>query len=194
MRFNIEKLLVFALIVRLLTLILPWLTINLLFPQNESVGFLQFTQSSWARWDAPHYLYLAEHWYTAIGDEANFIVFFPLYPLILKLVVFLLGSAALSGIITSIVLYLAGLFFFYKLVALDYSERVAGYATIALAIFPTSYFFNSPYTESLFLLIFSIAMYTARKEKWIMAGIFFRLGVGAEPFGFLIFASIWFVK
>jgi Gpi18-like mannosyltransferase len=190
MRFKIEKLLVFALIVRLLTLILPWLTINLLFPQNEPTGFLQFTQISWARWDAPHYLYLAQHWYTAIGDEANFIVFFPLYPLILKPIIFILGNAALSGIFTSITLYLTGLYFFYKLVSLDYSEKVAGYAVISLAIFPTSYFFNSPYTESLFLLIFSIAMYAARKENWIIAGVVAGLGMITRPFGFLVLPAI----
>lgn len=190
MRFKIEKLLIFALIVRLLTLILPWLTINLLFPQNQPLGFLEFTQNSWARWDGSHYLYLAEHWYTALGDEANFIVFFPLYPLILKPIIFILGNAALSGIVSSVVLFLLGTFFFYKLVALDYSERVASYAVIALAIFPTSYFFNSPYTESLFLLIFSLAMYTARQNKWILAGITAGLGVVTRPFGFLVLPAI----
>lgn len=190
MRFRIEKLLIFALIVRLLTLTLPWLTITLLFPQNQPVSLLQFTQNSWNRWDASHYLYLAEHWYTAFGDEANFIVFFPLYPLILKPIIFILGSAALSGIVASIALFLLGLYYFYKLVAIDYSQKVAGYAVIALTIFPTSYFFNSPYTESLFLLIFSISMYAARKEKWILAGIFSGLAVVARPFGFLILPSI----
>lgn len=196
MRFKIEKLLIFALIVRLLTLILPWLTITLLFPQNHPANLLQFTQTAWNRWDASHYLYLAEHWYTAIGDEANFIVFFPLYPLILKPIILLLGNAALSGIFVSIVLFILGLYYFYKLVALDFSEKIARYSVIALAIFPTSYFFNLPYTESLFLLIFSVAMYAARKEKWIIAGLFAGLAVVARPFGFLILPAIlteWFL-
>jgi Gpi18-like mannosyltransferase len=197
MRFKIEKLLIFALIVRLLTLVLPWLTINLLFPQNQPVSFLQFTQTAWSRWDASHYLYLAEHGYTALGDEANFIVFFPLYPLILKPIIFILGNAALSGIITSIFFFLLGLYFFYKLIALDYLEKVAGYAVIALAVFPTSYFFNSPYTESLFLLIFSGAMYAARKENWILAGVITGLGIVTRPFGFLILPGVlteWFLS
>lgn len=197
MRFKIEKLLIFALFVRLLTLILPWLTITLLFPQNNPIGFFEFSKTAWTRWDAPHYLYLAQHWYTALGDEANFIVFFPLYPLILKPIIFILGNAALSGIVVSIILFLIGLFFFYKLVAMDYSEKVASYAVIAIAIFPTSYFFNAPYTESLFLFIFSIAMYAARRENWILAGIFSGLGTIARPFGFLILPAIlleWFLN
>lgn len=190
MRFKIEKLLIFALVARILTLVLPWLTINLLFPESKSVNFFQFTTTAWSRWDASHYLYLAEHWYTALGDEANFIVFFPLYPLILKPIIFILGNAAISGIIVSTILFLLGSYFFYKFIALDYPEKVAAYAVIAMAIFPTSYFFNSPYTESLFLLIFSVAMYTARREKWILAGIFSGLGTVARPFGFLILPVI----
>ena len=197
MRFRIEKLLIFALIVRLLTLILPWLAISLLFPQNQAAGFLQFTQSAWSRWDGSHYIYLAQHWYTAVGDEANFIVFFPLYPLILKLIVLIFGNAQISSILTSIILFLLGLYFFYKLVAIDYSQRVAAYATIAITIFPTSYFFNSPYTESLFLLFFSITMYAARKEKWILSGIFSGLATITRPFGFLILPAVlieWFIS
>jgi len=197
MRFKIEKLLIFAIVVRLLTLLLPWLTINLLFPQNQPVSFLQFTQTAWSRWDASHYLYLAQHWYTSFGDEANFIVFFPLYPLVLKPIIFILGNAAVSGIATSIILFLASIYYFYKLVAIDYSEKVAEYAVIALIIFPTSYFFNAPYTESLFLLIFSLSLYTARKEKWILAGILSGFGTVARPFGFLILPAIfteWFLS
>jgi len=197
MRFKIEKLLIFALVVRLFTLILPWLTIVLLYPENNASSLLEFTQTAWSRWDASHYLYLAEHWYTASGDAANFIVFFPLYPSILKLVGFFFGNIAISGIATSIVLFIVGSYFFYKLVAIDYSKKVAGYAVIALVIFPTSYFFNAPYTESLFLLIFSIAMYTARKEKWILSGIFSGLAVVSRPFGFLILPAIlieWYMS
>jgi len=190
MRFKIEKLLIFAAIVRILTLILPWLTINLLFPENHPLNFLQFTATAWSRWDASHYLYLAQHWYTAIGDEANFIVFLPLYPLILKPIIFILGNAPLSGIITSIVLSLLGSYYFYKLIALDYPETVATYAVIVLTVFPTSYFFNAPYTESLFLLIFSLSLYTARKEKWILSGIFSGLAALSRPFGFLILPAI----
>jgi Gpi18-like mannosyltransferase len=190
MRFKIEKLLIFALAVRLLTLILPWLTINLFFPQNQPVSLIQFTQTAWSRWDASHYLYLAEHWYTSFGDEANFIVFFPLYPLVLKPIIFILGNVAVSGIATSIVLFLAGIYYFYKLVAIDYSEKVATYAVVALIIFPTSYFFNTPYTESLFFLIFNITMYAARKEKWILSGIFSGLATVTRPFGFLILPAI----
>lgn len=196
MRFKAEKLLIFLLISRILILVLPWLTLTLLTPEKVPPNFFQFTQIAWNRWDAPHYLYLAEHWYTSIGDEGNFIVFFPLYPLIVKGAVFLLSDPAIAGIFISIVFYLIGSYLFYKLVAIDYPEKIARWATIALAIFPTAYFFNAPYTESLFLLTFSTALFAARKEKWILAGIFAGLATVARPLGFLVFVAIlieWFL-
>ena len=33
-------------------------------------------------WDAPHYVAIAKNWYVNTGDAANFIVFFPLYPIL----------------------------------------------------------------------------------------------------------------
>lgn len=196
MRFRTEKLLIFLLITRILILVLPWLTIVLLFPEKTPQTFIQFTQISWNRWDAPHYLYLAQHWYTALGDESNFIVFFPLYPLILKPLVALLDPA-ISGIAVSIAFYLTGSYFLYKLIAIDYPEKIARWAVIALAIFPTSYFFNAPYTESLFLFIFSLSFYFARREKWIGAGIVAGLGTVTRPFGFLLLPAIlveWYLS
>ncbi len=195
MRPKIENLLMFALLVRVLTLILPWLTIALLFPEKTALNFSQFTHVSWSRWDASHYLYLAENWYTNVGDPANFIVFFPLYPLVLKGTLFLLKDSVVAGIVLSTLLFLTGFYYFYKLIAIDYPKKIAGWAVMALAIFPTSYFFNAPYTESLFLLIFSITMYSARKENWILSGIFAGLGTLTRPFGILLLPAIlieWF--
>jgi Gpi18-like mannosyltransferase len=196
MRFRIEKLLTFVIITRVLILFLPWITINLLFPELPHQSFIQFTAASFGRWDAGHYLYLAQHWYTNVGDPANFIVFFPLYPLLLKPVLIILGNPVLSGVFVSIILFVTGCYYFYKLIALDYSEKIASLAVIAVAIFPTSYFFNLPYTESLFFLIFSAAMYSARKEKWILSGVFTGLGVITRPFGILLLPAIlteWFL-
>lgn len=193
MRFKPEKLLVLILAVRLLTLFIPWLAGALLVPDSIHLSFLNFTQNSWHYWDASHYLYLANNWYTNLGDEANFIVFFPLYPLILKIFAGL--NIALGSIFLSIGFFVAGSYYFYELVRIDYPEKIARWAVVAMAIFPTSYFFNAPYTESLFLFVFSVAMYSARKEKWAVSGIFTALCCLTRPFGLLVLPAIlteWF--
>lgn len=184
-----KKLLIFVIISRFLILVIPWLLITLLYPENHSQNFFDFTISAWNRWDAPHYIYLAQHWYTNIGDEANFIVFFPLYPLIIKTLLFSFNPV-IVGIMTSVVLYVLGSYFFYKLVRLDYSEKIATWTIVAMAIFPTSYFFNAPYTESLFLFLFATSFYTARKNNWIVAGLLTALGAITRPFGILLLPAI----
>lgn len=197
MRFSIEKLLIFVLVTRILILILPWLTANLLFPENVPQSFLTFTQYAWSRWDGLHYLYLTQHWYTNAGDAANFIVFFPLYPILLKLVTFISTNVSLSAVMLSICLFILGCYLFYKLVEIDYGKKIARLSVIALAIFPTTYFFNAPYTESLFLLLFSSALYFARKGNWILAGILTGFACISRPFGALLLPSIlveWFLS
>lgn len=196
MRFKIQKLLIFLIITRLLILILPWLLITLLFPENHPQTFLDFTMAAWNRWDAPHYLYIAQHWYTNIGDEANFIVFFPLYPSIVKALSFI-ADPVISGIIISSTFFILGSYYFYELIKIDYSEKIARWAVIAMAIFPTSYFFNAPYTESLFLFIFATSLYAARKNNWIIAGLATALGCITRPFGILLLPAIlveWWVS
>lgn len=184
-----KKLLIFLIITRVLILILPWLLITLLLPENHPQNLFDFTITAWNRWDAPHYLYIAEHWYANIGDEANFIVFFPLYPLIIKAFLFALNPV-LTGILISSIFFITGCYFFYKLILIDYPEKIAKWAVIAIAIFPTSYFFNSPYTESLFLMLFAIAFYTARKNKWILSGLVTSLACVTRPFGILLLPAI----
>lgn len=197
MRGNTKMLLIFLVITRIIILVLPWLAINLLFPDIPRTNLAQFTQIAWNRWDAPHYLYLAQNWYVASGDPANFIVFFPLYPLILKGFLIIFNDPVIAGVIASTILFLIGSYLFYKLILLDYSQKIARLATIALAIFPTSYFFNSPYTESLFLLLFCGAMYSARKQKWVVSGVFAGLATLTRPLGLLILPSLlieWFIN
>jgi Gpi18-like mannosyltransferase len=187
---NTQKLLIFLIATRILILILPWLTITLLFPEGPHLNFLNFTQTSWNRWDALHYLYLAQNWYTNAGDAANFIVFFPLYPLLLKLLILIRLDPVIPGIILSSTFFMIGSYFFYKLVALDFPERIARWAVISVAIFPTSYFLNSPYTESLFFLIFSLTLYLVRKGKWALSGVLAGLGAATRPFGVLLLPTL----
>ena len=51
--------------------------------------------------DAPHYLFLATEGYQATGEQANLIVFYPLYPLLMRLLSFVTGNAAISGVLIS---------------------------------------------------------------------------------------------
>jgi 4-amino-4-deoxy-L-arabinose transferase-like glycosyltransferase len=123
------------------------------------------------RWDAPHYLYIADHGYTNVGDERNFIVFQPFYPFIIRLVTLVGLNSTTTAQLISIITATLGSLIFYKLIKMDYREKVAALSVIVISIFPTSYFFSAPYTEGLFFLLSVLALYLGRKHNWLWAGI-----------------------
>lgn len=121
----------------------------------------------WANFDGVHYLHIAESGY-GLYEQA----FFPLFPLLIRILGTLLGgNYLLASIFIVHVSCLLGLFLLYKLVKLDFSERVAQWTIVFMLFFPTSFFLVSVYTESLFLALTLGTIYMARKSKWLTAGI-----------------------
>src|ERR671939_494023 len=51
---------------------------------NRSLASFYDWLAIWNRWDAPHYLDLARMGYVSQGVEARWIVFFPLYPWLVR--------------------------------------------------------------------------------------------------------------
>jgi Gpi18-like mannosyltransferase len=123
----------------------------------------------WSRWDAAHYLKLAENGYTAVGDDRFLIVFFPLYPALVAVFEIVLRDYLISAFFVSAVTSVALALAFRALVNLDHSEKTAQLAVLFLFIFPTSYFLHIPYTESLFLASTVGCFLAARKRFWLAA-------------------------
>ncbi len=121
----------------------------------------------WGRWDAEHYLGIARNGYS--GTEP---AFFPLYPLLIRIVGTLTGSELIAGMIVSNAAAFMALLYFYKLVEHEYNRHVAQRATFYVSIFPTAIFFSAVYSESLFLFLTVASFYYARERRWLKAGLF----------------------
>lgn len=124
----------------------------------------------WANFDGVHYLLIAGEGYT------NNLGFFPLFPSTIRTVAEIFGGENafgivyfFSGLLLANLFFLTGLFVFYFLLRLDYPKRVGLTAIVFLLIFPTSFFFASIYSESLFFLLAISSLYFARKRKWWLA-------------------------
>jgi hypothetical protein len=122
--------------------------------------------------DTYHYFYIAQHWYDSNpnDDQYNFIVFFPLYPILIRLITFDYNYVNLSALIVSNACSFIALFFLFKMTKLDYNDGVAQKAVLFLSIFPTAYFLSVPYTEGLFFALVIASLYFARLGKWPLAG------------------------
>jgi hypothetical protein len=124
------------------------------------------------RWDAPHYVDIAKNWYESDPtlDAYNFIVFFPLYPILIRIFTISLEYINYSALIVSNICSMIVFLYLYKLAKHDFNSSVAVKAVLFLSIFPTAYFFSAPYTESLFFALTIASFYYARRGKWSLAG------------------------
>jgi Gpi18-like mannosyltransferase len=102
----------------------------------------------WGRWDAVHYLDIATQ-----GYQGTDMAFFPLYPLLIRLVGALAGNHLIAGLLISNASFFLGLLYLYKLLEHEYDRAVARRAIFYVSIFPTAVYFTAVYTESLFFML-----------------------------------------
>lgn len=138
----------------------------------------------WAKWDSVWYLRIANQGYSA-GDNST--AFFPLYPMLVSAIKPLfLGNGVLAGIFLSLVCCLAAFYLLYRLVEIDFSGPVARRSVLYLAIFPTSFFFQSIYSESLFLALTIACLYMGRQREYMVAGLLGTMATLTRSAGLLL--------
>lgn len=141
------------------------------------IGFEDYLEA-WNRWDAPHYLDIAEFGYEHYeeGGQHLFLVFLPLYPWLIKLPGMLIGNYKLAGLLVSTVCFVVGCVYLYLTVRDEYGSKTAWTALCAISIFPFSFFFGGIMTESLFFAIAAAFMYYLRRHKYVIVTL---LGLAA---------------
>jgi hypothetical protein len=121
----------------------------------------------WGRWDAVHYLNIATQ-----GYQGTDMAFFPLYPLLIRIVGTLAGNHLIAGLLISSASLFFGLLYLYKLLEHEYDRSVARRAIFYVSIFPTAVYFTAVYTEALFFMLTVASFYYMRSRLWWLAGIF----------------------
>lgn len=146
----------------------------------------------WKRWDAVHYLDIAQLGYTAVGEHRFMIVFFPFYPVLIASFNAVFDDYLLSAFIVSGVASIALGLVFRELVRMDYSEKIAQFSVLFLFIFPTAFVLHIPYTESLFLALTVGCFLAARRRSWILVGILGALACLTRINGLILFPALLF--
>ncbi|MFA5932969.1 MAG: mannosyltransferase family protein [Microgenomates group bacterium] len=129
--------------------------------------------------DGVHYLRIVTMGYESSQYSQ---AFFPLFPLFIKMVTLYSGNFLVGLIFTNLV-FLMALIVFYKLVELDYNHKTALLSIILLLVFPTSFYFGSLYSESLFLFFTVSTVYLLRKKNYLAAGVYGLLACSTRIIG-----------
>ena len=141
----------------------------------------------WANWDGAWYISIASHGYHQPQSWA----FFPFYPSLLRGTAALTdGDYVLAGVAVSMVAALAAAAVLYLLVEDDHGPRVALWTVLFLAFFPTSFFLQAVYTESLFLLMSVACVLWARRGRWELAGLAGMLAALTRNTGILLLIPV----
>lgn len=155
-----------------LLLFVPVYFASLLIPLRSGYEYTHISGDllfPWANFDGVHYLYIAGHGY---GNGGNF---FPFYPIMIRALSFWsepfsVWSFASALLVSNTAFYVA-LVFFYKLIKKEHSSKTALWSLIFILTFPTSFFFGSAYSESLFLALMLAAFWFAKNKNYWLATI-----------------------
>jgi hypothetical protein len=157
---------------------------------DERVRTLDELFSIWNRWDGPQYLLIAQRGYAATGDQRLALVFFPLYPWLIRLLAMVVRDTVLSAFLISTVASVVAGVALARLCAIDYTRHLGRRAAWFLFIFPTSYFLHLDYSESLFLALVLTSFWSARRERWFQAGLLGAFAALTRPNGILLLPAL----
>lgn len=201
---TIESLAV-ALVTRAGLAFIAWLSLRALprldrYPAQLPDSFLPDHPAldAWARWDTSHYVAIAQLGY---GDPISpspdgGVGFFPLYPLLMRGLVELVGVSATPGALAVVGLIIANLAFLVavpllaRLTADQLGEDAARQAALLLCLAPFGFFFNAAYSESLFLAISLGALLLARRDRFGLAAILAGLASATRLVGLALLPAL----
>jgi Gpi18-like mannosyltransferase len=202
---------------RLILLWVSWFsayfTRSITYPLSEVVyhGFI-YTHfrfiDVWARWDSGWYLSIIKQGYQPSSDlngQSN-LAFFPLYPLIIKLLASVIPIWLRSdliiiviGLVVSNLCLLGSMWLLYQLsLQLFHNEEVAENSLWLLLVFPAGFIFTCFYTESLFLFLSLGCVYLMNRKKFLASGLMGMLASLTRSQGILLIIfplwSIWILS
>jgi len=118
----------------------------------------------WAHWDGQWYLMIARQGYPYPQSTA----FFPLYPMLVR---YLGGSSVIGALAISWCATALAVVMLYRLVRLEFGDRVAWFSVLALLFFPTSFYTQAVYSEAIFLALAVSSLYYLRKGQYWWSGM-----------------------
>ena len=146
--------------------------------------------SQWNKWDVAWYTIISDLGYT--WDERS-PAFFPLYPMLVRLVNPIVPGASFPAALTvSFLASLAVMILMHRLTAVFFGEEIARRAIFYVIAWPTAFLLVNAYNESLLIALALGALYLMRQGRWGWAAIVIGFASSARASGILLVAPfIW---
>lgn len=158
------------------------LTENLMHP---AAGWLYRLLGVWERFDTLWYIEISQHGY----QRPDAVVFFPLYPALIRLLSVVFSPLASALMISTIAAFFA-LWGFQKLLRLDLPEDTVKRALLFFVLWPSAFILFAGYPESLLIALMIWAIWFARAGNWWLAGILGLLAGLTKAAGFCVIVPL----
>lgn len=144
------------------------------------------------RWDAYWYLNIAQEGYHARGETSiSNVVFFPLYPLLVRIVAPLAGgNLVLAGWMVSSIFLMLAVWMLTLLTQEFHPEIDPLMPPVFLLVYPTAFFLNAVYSESLFLFLSLSMIFWALRRNFFLASICAALASATRVAGVFLFVPL----
>lgn len=158
----------------------------------KNLDFATLFHHAWmkANTDAQHYLDIAEHWYVNEGNEALFIVFFPMFPMLVRGLNVIFHNGFASALVLNAIATVGAACMTYLALLPALGRKRAKAGAFVYMLLPGAIFMNSPMTEPLFMLFTACFFYFLNNKRFLLAGAFTALAGFTRSLGVLLAAPL----
>lgn len=155
-------------------------------PPSGSVAYRYL--GVWERFDTLWYLQIAQFGY----NRPETVVFFPLYPLLIRGLAPFLGGMLQAALTISSLASFVLFWGILKLTGADFSDTVAVRALLLIAFWPGSFIFFAGYADSLVLGLTVCSLYWGRTQRWWLSSLAAFLAGFTKAVGILVVIPLIF--
>lgn len=122
----------------------------------------------WSNFDGLQYILIGQAGYV-FGQQP----YFPFYPWLMRLLFSFSTSTPYlyRALIISNAAFFLSLFVLWRIMAIDGYSHLRYLLLFLIAIYPTSFYYGAAYNDSLFFLLATLSLLSARKKNWLAAGL-----------------------
>ncbi len=147
---------------------------------------------NWLWWDGAWYLQIAQHGYSYHPHQQSSVAFFPLYPLVVRTLSWLVPvGTPLAAIAVTALSGAVALTLFHRWCARRMSPAAARTAVVLLAVYPYAWFlYGAAYSDALFLSLVLGAFLVLEDDHPVWAGVLGALATAARPTGVAVLVGL----
>jgi len=149
---------------------------------------------AWSQFDGPEYLRIVTDGYRYTPGERSNIVWFPLYPNVVRLVDAALGTPLLSGVLVSLAAGLASAIAVWAWLGVTgiTDLRTRTFAFLSVFLYPYAwYLFGPVHSDSLFLALTVAAFLLVERRALVAAGVVGAFAVATRPTGMALILALF---